>query len=203
MLQVLDSVETTPAEVTVWPLVNQIEMTPVLVSRHNMSGKPSPLKSPSPCTTKLDVTVPSPFDVTTWPFCTPHSAISPDVSRQKMLPLVSPTMLQVPGGTEPRTAVPDTLVPFMNHTDTVPPEVSYQSRSPLPSLLRSAAPASVNVVGTPATAAACETEVPFISHIEIVPLVSRHRRSALPSPLKSCWPTIDKLLGTVPSPADC
>src|SRR5271157_4193293 len=136
MLQVLDSVETTPAEVTVWPLVNQIEMTPVLVSRHNMSGKPSPLKSPSPCTTKLGVMVPSPFEVTTWPFCTPHSAMSPDVSRQKMLPLVSPRIVQVLGGTEPRMVVPDTLVPLMNHTDKVPPEVSYHSKSLLPSLLR-------------------------------------------------------------------
>src|SRR5271166_3645483 len=115
-----------------------------------------------------------------------------------MLPLVSPRIVQVLGG-----AVPDTLVPFMNHTDKVPLEVSYQSRSPLPSLLRSAAPASVNEVGTLLITVACVTEVPFISHIEIVPLVSRHRRSALPSPLKSCWPTIDKLLGTVPSPADC
>src|SRR5271166_2637848 len=120
-----------------------------------------------------------------------------------MLPLVSPRIVQVLGGTVPRIAVPDTLVPFMNHTDKVPLKVSYQSRSPLPSPLRSAAPASVNEVGTLLITAACETEVPFISHIEIVPLVSRHSRSALPSPLKSCWPTIDKLLGTVPRPADC
>ena len=42
--------------------------------------------------------------------------------------------------------------------------------------------------------------MPFISQIEALPSVLRHRMSALPSPLKSPTPAIVQLVGTTPSP---
>src|SRR5580700_6464513 len=119
MLQLLGSVLTAAPDVTCAPLVNQIDSAPELVSRHRMSMLPSPLKSPTACTTKLLVTVPSPLELITWPFCTPHSAMSPAVSRHNISPLASPTMVQVLGSA-PKTAVEATVAPFMNQTATVP-----------------------------------------------------------------------------------
>jgi hypothetical protein len=44
--------------------------------------------------------------------------------------------------------------------------------------------------------------VPFMNHIEVLPLVSRHNRSAVPLPSKSRCPTNDQVLGTLPSAPD-
>src|SRR6202051_3731896 len=167
------------AHVPCVPLVNHIDSAPELVSRHRMSTLPSPLKSPTPCTTKLLVTVPSPLELVTWPFCTPHSAMSPALSRHRMSPLASPTMVQVMGSA-PKTAVEATVAPFMNQTATVPVLLSRHKRSPLPSPLRSAVPKSVQLLVKLPTAAAEPTVAPFMNHIETLPLLSRQRMSALP-----------------------
>src|SRR5262245_18515280 len=74
--------------------------------------------------------------------------------------------------------------------------------SPFPSPLKSAVPATVQVVGTLPTLPAEETCRPLRNQIAVLPLVSRQSRSCLPSPLKSRWPTIDQAVGTLPMPPD-
>src|ERR1700720_1542459 len=129
MLQVLASAPTLAVDVTCVPSVNQIDSVPELVSRHSMSMAPSLLKSPTPWTTKLLVTLPRAMELVTWPFCTTHSAISPALSRQKMLPFVSPTMAQVLG-MAPKLVDEATAAPFINQTETVPLVLPRHSRSP-------------------------------------------------------------------------
>ena len=80
-----------------------------------------------------------PLELVTWPLCTPHSAMSPALSRHNISPLASPRMVQVLGSA-PKTAVEATVAPFMNQTATVPVVLSRHNRSPLPSPLRSPVP---------------------------------------------------------------
>src|ERR1700722_1274012 len=72
--------------------------------------------------------------------------------------------------------------------------------SPRPSPLKSATPATDQLVGIWATTPVEPTATPFMNHIAMLPLVSRNNRSALPSPLKSRCPTIDQELGNPPIP---
>src|SRR5208282_2277442 len=131
-------------------------------------------------------------------------ATSPDVSRQRMSvspsPLKSPvpTIVQVLDDTVPTYEVVGFKieVPFISQIATSP-DVSCQSRSALPSPLKSPVPTIDQAVDTVATYVAVGFKIvaPFISQIATSPDVSCQRMSALPSPLKSRCPTIDQVLG--------
>src|SRR5450631_4036594 len=84
------------------------------------------------------------------------------------------------------------LVPFMSHATAWPVVVLSQTRSALPSPLRSATSPIFHCDPlAPPTSAADERDVPFISQITACPEVFCHTMSELPSPSKSPDPTTD------------
>src|SRR6266508_3851727 len=104
-------------------------------------------------------------------------------------------------GTVPTPADEDTVTPLRNQIATAPLVVSRHSRSPLPSPLKSATPATVQGEGTVPMPPLCTTWDPLSSQIAVLPAVSRQSRSPLPSALKSPVPAIVQVVDTVPRPA--
>src|SRR5450631_903931 len=86
------------------------------------------------------------------------------------------------------------LVPFMSHATAWPVELLSQTRSALPSPLRSATSPIFHCDPlAPPTSTADAMEVPFISQIAACPEVFCHTMSELPSPSKSPEPATDQV----------
>src|SRR5688572_15695530 len=98
--------------------------------------------------------------------------------------------------TVPTPAVDEMVTPLRNQIATLP-LVSRQSKSLLPSPLKSPVSTMLQLAETRPRPPVCKTAVPFISQTATLPVVSRHTISALPSPLKSPVATIDHVVGTV------
>src|SRR5262245_6378595 len=111
-------------------------------------------------------------------------SLLPSLSKSPISAMVQPDTL-------PSPAVCTTWVPFNNQMARLPLP-SRQTRSDLPSPLKSPIPAMVHEVETVATVPFDATCVPFMNQIATVPLlVLRQRMSRLTSPLKSPVPTTD------------
>src|SRR5450631_2363895 len=86
------------------------------------------------------------------------------------------------------------LVPFMSHATAWPVELLSQTRSALPSPLRSATSPIFHCDPlAPPTSTADVRDVPFISQIAACPEVFCHTMSEVPSPLKSPEPATDQV----------
>src|SRR3974390_1148655 len=81
-------------------------------------------------------------------------------------------------GMLPSPADDATVAPFMNQI-AVLPLLSRQSRSLMPSPLKSPVSATDHVVGTLPTPPVEETVAPFMNQIDVLPLLSRQRMSLL------------------------
>src|ERR1700722_10446669 len=87
----------------------------------------------------------------------------PEPSCHRISPRLSSATIAQLDGTVPKLAVARTLPPSMNQTTTAPVALSRQSRSPLPSPLRSPVPWTDQLFGTLPTPTAEETCVPFMN----------------------------------------
>jgi len=102
----------------------------------------------------------------------------------------------------PRLALVGRIVAPSISQIAVVPELSRQSRSDLPSALKSPVAAMVQVVGIKPGEAPEVGIVPFMKYIATWPVVVlRQRMSLLPSALKSPVPAISQSLASVPIPA--
>src|SRR5215218_10144212 len=112
--------------------------------------------------------------------------------------LKSATAATVKPEIAPKDAAAVGVAPFISHI-AVLPAVSRQSRSPLPSPLKSPVPTIDQFEGTLPTDPDPTMVVPLMNQMTVLPDVSRQRRSALRSPSKSRVPTIDQDVATLPT----